>query len=340
MLKTAKIHLVGWLFLSPVLAFATAGKYGGQLKDYNMGSKDEVYQKLTEAQVAAANVMSNCNCSLPYLPVDENPECRKAYENLYDKPVVNMKIVLGYADVQNPPRPYSIDPIFRMSLVNKMTEHYDHPDQCAPTDNLCGFRPDPKNSEKFYKRINGPDRKPHTVVITLVHSSYTTRRDLNEKFADIQEAQSDHAEKTLLDFKDTAVTMFIGHARTTCGLGTHIPPIRYNESGQPVDVDYAQECQRGTMDKIAAALEQNRPKLFSQIVCGSNPAMPKLLAKYPGMASQSRVTGHLGWVNDWPYQVYGTLNGLLGQVCEPTLSQMINPNVVDPRGHLQFKNFQ
>jgi hypothetical protein len=334
-LKIAKIDVIGFLFLAPSLAFATAGKYGGELNDYNMGSADAVYQKLTEAQAAAVNIMSNCNCSLPYLPVGENPKCRKAYENLYDKPVVNMKIVLGYADVQNPPRPYSIDPIFHASLVKKMTEK-----NCEPNDNLCGFQQARDNAEKFFKRINGPDGKPRTVVIHLVRSSYTTRRDLNEKYADIQESYSEHAEKTLLDFKDTAVTMFVGHARTTCGLGTHIPPIRNNEAGQPVDVDYAQECQRGTMDKIAAALEQNRPKLFSQIVCGSNPAMPKLLAKYPGMASQSRVTGHLGWVNDWPYQVYGTLNGLLGQVCEPTLSQMINPNVVDPRGHLQFKNFQ
>lgn len=300
-----------------------------------MGSKDDVYEKLTEAQVAAAGVMANCQCSLPYLPIGQNPECRKSYENLYDKPIVNMKIVLGYADVQNPPRPYSIDPIFRASLVKKLTQS-----ACQPTDNVCGFHPVSGNDEKFVKRITGPDGKPRTVVITLVRSSYTTRRDLNEKYADIQQAMSEHAENTLLDFKDTALTMFIGHARAVCGLGTHLPPIRYNESGQPVDVDYAKECERGTMDKIANALAQNQPKMFSQIVCGSNRNMPKLLAKYPKMATQSRVAGHLGWVNDWPYQVYGTLNGLLGQVCEPTLSRMINPSVVDPGGHLKFSNFQ
>lgn len=334
MLKSAKIHLVGILFF-PSLALAGGGHYNGQLNNYNMGKMADVYEKLTEAQVAAANVMSNCDCSLPYLPVGQNPKCRKAYENFYDKPIVNMKIVLGYADIQNPPRPYSIDPIFRASLVKKMTER-----ACEPNDNLCGFQQVRGNDEKFFKQITGPDGKPRTVVITLVRSSYTTRRDLNEKYSDIQEAYSDHAEKTLLDFKDTALTMFIGHARAVCGLGTHIPPIRYDQAGQPADVDYAQECERGTMDKISAALQKSQPKMFSQIVCGSNRNMPNLLSKYPNMASQSRVSGHLGWINDWPYQVYGTLNGLLGQVCEPTLSRMINPNVVDPNGHLQFANFQ
>lgn len=310
-------------------AWEEGAKYHGKAK-YSVGDQQQVFDRLTEAQISNADILSDCHCSLPFLPVDENPSCRKDYAKLFDKPVVNMKIILGYFDI--PPQQYSIDRIFRAALKRKILEK-----PCPPNSYLCEFKPVDDDGEKFQKVIRGPDGRSRTVVITLVTSSYTTSRALNEKYADEQEAQSEHAEEELLGFKDTSLTMFIGHARTRCGLGTYIPPLRPLPDGTPT-VDYREECKRGTMAKIANALAQHQPKMFSQIACRSNPGMDKLLAKYPNMATQR--TKKFSWPEDWPYEVYGTLNGLLGQVCEPTLSRMINPPITDPSGRLKFSGFQ
>ncbi len=109
-------------------------------------------------------------------------------------------------------------------------------------------------------------------------------------------------------------------------------------------MDYAAECvNQGTtfnardLPDFTRSLAVCQPKLLSVFACSYKNAR-KLYDKYPHMGYQRPKV--FTYFPDWAYQVYGTLNGLLGQVCEPQLSQMINPEgYVDPRGEMAFTRF-
>lgn len=317
--------------------FDANAPYRGRL-NYDVGNHEAVLEKMTEAQAFDIEAMTKCNCGLNKLDVP-NPRCRQTYQKLFDKPEFNIKLVLGYVDVT--PQPYSLDKIYRHALYDLMVRK-----PCPVGAQLCAFKQDPDDDERFTKIIRGPDGKPRTVVVTLVNSSLTGYRAKDDARGAEQEEKSEHAQNTLLDFCHSDFTMFMGHARSHCGLGT-FPPFLYNiptkmqngETAEVAHVNYAQECkQRKTMDKISNSLQQCQPKVFSQLACRSNPNMDRLLTKYPQMITQRSKT--YTWPMDWPFQVVGTLEGLLGQVCDPgTLEKMVNPPFTDPNGAMTYNNF-
>lgn len=281
---------------------------------------------LTEAQKFDASLMKDCNCrvsNLERLP-EQDPGCRKRYRNFYKNKTVNFKIVLGYTDLSNG---YSLDPLFRAELRNMITNP-----RCPRGAYACGFRQERRgDDENFVKTILGPDNKPRTVRITLVNSSASTVYSYNKANPWLQDEQSQHAEDTFYDFCNTELSMYLGHFRHGCGPGFTLPTL--NANSDPVN---SVECANHSFDKMGQALNRCQPKLLSTFACSYSNAK-QLYDRFPKMGYQRPAT--FTYFPDWAFQVAGTLNGLMGQVCEPAFSKMVNPPFIDPKGRMSTTHF-
>ncbi len=330
MSRFAKIALI---LCFPQIVFAAesgAAVYNGKLKfrpgsnaePYNPGKYSDVKDRLTEAAEYNSKVLQGCDCQLSKLPVSD-PKCEQRYAKLFDKPEVNFKIAFGYRDIN---KDWSVDPYIREALVNRMKEPCP-PNASARGQYVCGFKKENEdNADVWVRELNGKKFR-----FTVINSSYSPQASVNQANPRAQERQSQRAQNAFMDFCDTDVSIGVGHGRYGCGLGFFPPKWKKNEL---IDVDW--ECKnRKTMEQMEAGLTKCQPKLFSMFACKYPNVAATLKKAAPKTAYQSQL---FNWMNDLPYQLYGTLNGLMGQVCGEKLNQLINPPVIDKTSEMKFSS--
>lgn len=212
---------------------------------------------------------------------DSRPQaCVAAYQEVFNKPIVNISVVFGYKDTR--PARFVGDRHERLAFVQKILR------PCTKTSEACGFERSPKNSDLFFKKIKGLSKKPITVQLKVVHSA-TGSDDQGNRNDPFQSWQSEYAKETFFSgIKDSDVLFYNGHSRF--GGGPDFEPPHLNDANE-VDAPYYQNQKPGFVKTLDVIQVQSftkgavggRMKVFGLFSCGSSQHFTEEIQQYSGV---------------------------------------------------------
>ena len=187
--------------------------------------------------------------------------CRRAWENFYSKPEIDMRIAFGYLDAFQTTE----DRIQAAALIERLTK------PCEPGVAACGFRRDPDDMELLIKNVVGPNGGTHRVKLRISTSSHSNSETLNRRNALDQKIQSLRAEENFFSgLREADFLLYVGHARQ--GGGPDFSPSVLN-AGRRTDFDYYRRERPGynrLMTELQAAQQSGRaPKILGMFACDS-----------------------------------------------------------------------
>ena len=196
---------------------------------------------LTRLSLAAAFV-------LPIAARASDPICKEAYDRLFSKPKVDVRVVFGYKDAR--PARFVGDRHERLAFVQKITA------KCqGPNDNACGFVRSGHNADLFEKTIRTPSGQKVTVELRVAHSSVGSD-DASNRIDPFQNWQSVYARRTyLMGLESADVVLYNGHSRF--GGGPDFDPPKLRKS-QEINAAYYKSKRPGLKETVAALTA--RPK--------------------------------------------------------------------------------
>lgn len=148
--------------------------------------------------------------------------CRAAYEKIYNKGSVNIRVVFGYKDTR--PTRFVGDRHERLAFVQKLLG------PCLPGQHACGFTRSAENADHFLKSIPGPDFKPVNVKLWIANSSVGSDDESNRENP-LQKWQSSYAKNAFHSGVESAdIVFYNGHSRF--GGGPDFEPPRLAENGE------------------------------------------------------------------------------------------------------------
>lgn len=326
---------VGLLLTSS--AYAAEPPYRGQNK-YDVMTEEMLSDQFTEAAGYMGSLRfksaKDCKCTAATFRLPEDPGCFERYARLYDsdKRHVDFRIAFGYYHSADGRGAY--DPFFREEFRSRMLT------PCRPHTNihLCGFRPLPTrnaNVEVLEKVITTPSGLSKPVRITLTNSAISS--DASQANPMLALYRTKDAERVFFDGLCNADAVFYaGHGRGGGGPDFAYPRFVDNDPAKDVDFkSYIKDPSNGVRRMQAALANCETPaKIISLFGC-PKPIFAKTLEKY-APTTIYQMPAQSTWIQDWPYQLFGTINGLLGQFCEPELSKAINSPKIDPSGRMTF----
>lgn len=300
--------------------------------NYNFGDRREVDEQVTEASTYVSGLdlttVANCREACKNFRLPEDPSCFERYSRIFDgpKPVVDIRIVYGMKNEDT--GSLAFDVYLKLGIYDQLIK------PCPPnaTDSnvfACGFQR--KSSDNGnYLVLERPTRTPSgrtkTVRITLAHSSV----DPDIKTVDpVEQAnKSADAEKLFLDgLCESQAVIYDGHGRNGSGPDFDLPKLTRGK------IDYSKYHGEGlakVVKRLASCPESQTPYL-TLISCGYRNFPPAIKGVAPRTTLQMS-SGH-SYTKDDPYLIYGTINGLLGQICEPGYSRSINAPVISTESY-------
>lgn len=324
----------------PFCAFGSGDDYIGSADDFE--NSQEMLAIMKEALTAVKDLdpisaLNNCNKEIAANKLPDR-KCIEKYAKLYSKPVVDMRIVLGYMDSQEGT---TSDILIREAIVAQLLS------DCPPNSknvHMCGFVKSDDDADKFSKEVVGMFGKKHIVNFTVVNSSYTNDEKINLAKKNRQKEQSEKAKKVFLDgLKNADAIFYSGHSRD--GGGPDFSPPILKKNGH-VNYAWYQKNKPGVREMIAALEERKKekgtkdaPGLIGLLSCFSAKHFKAALQKASPNTGMILSKNYAFEVDD-PYTMTGIFNGLLGQVCEPDFSKGINDNPkIDPSSKMYNYNF-
>jgi hypothetical protein len=249
-----------------------------------------------------------------------NNACIQKYLTIYKNPVVDMRLVFGYKNTDA--SEYTADGVMMIMLIDMITSPCPN---AASGIFACGFRRDKDNAEIFFKEVTNPRGENRLVKLTLASSSHTPIEELNQKdYKKAQQKQSMHAEKLFLDgLKHADVLLYGG--------GPSFFPSATGHS------DKWSQIRKSAVKQIVTALRSSNGRAPSVIGLFSSQSKAHFFQELQSAAPHSGfiVPHGISWWPDEPSTIYGTLNGLLGQVCDPDFTKVMNSNPqIDPQSRL------
>ena len=192
-------------------------------------------------------------------------QCKAAYADLYQKPVVNFWMVFGYKDTR--PARFVGDRHERLAFVQSILA------RCTKGNFACGFTRDAKNADLFTRKIKSPSGKSVKVRLWVVNSSVGSD-DQSNRENPFQKWQSEYANKSFLNAIENAdVVFYNGHSRF--GAGPDFSPPKLDDAGQ-TDSTYYENQKLGfsdileTLGKRSSNEKKSGLKILGLFSCSSS----------------------------------------------------------------------
>lgn len=190
----------------------------------------------------------------------ESRECKRTYEQLYQKPLAEFLVVFGYKDAR--PERFVGDRYERLVFIQRLLA------PCVERSGACGFSRDPADADAFTKVITGPDGKPRQVRMRVIGASVgpddqENRRDPFQKW------KSHYAsENFVAGLRSVEVVFYNGHSRA--GGGPDFDPPLLTK-GNEVDFVWYRKREPG-LNRILGALEPQveTTRLLGLFSCASS----------------------------------------------------------------------
>jgi hypothetical protein len=203
----------------------------------------------------------DCGATTADSVFDSRTPCRRAWENFYSKPEIDMRIAFGYLDAFQTTE----DRIQAAALIERLTK------PCEPGVAACGFSRDPDDMELLTKNVVGPNGRTHRVKLRLSTSSHSNSETRNRRETLDQKIQSLRAEDNFYSgLREADFLLYVGHARQ--GGGPDFSPSVLN-SGRRTDFDYYRRERPGynrlLTELQAAQLSGRAPKILGMFACDS-----------------------------------------------------------------------
>jgi hypothetical protein len=333
-------------FIQASWASETAVRSGAETTIYNIGDIDEVGNEMDKAfthisSLPLSDVQNNKKAP------DSDKNCAARYGWLYGKPaeaVTDFTVAFGFDDAI--PKQISTDRNFRLQLIAKMME------PCGGRKNiyLCGFkRPTgsqwgAESDEVYAKEIVDAEGKKRFVRFQIVNGSWANDFATIQKNQDQQNELSAHVEEVFLNgLKKSDAVFYLGHSRKDGGPCFDMPHLT---SEGEVDYAYYEQTRKdhtSCFDRMISALASRKgkdggPKIISMASCKSKKFMKDLKGVAPDSIYQM-VNGY-AYAEDWSYSLIGTLNSMLGLVCDPGLSDSITSPLMKPDSSNQMRFYE
>jgi hypothetical protein len=252
------------------------------------------------------------------------PKCIETYTQIYAKPTVEVRIVLGYSDASDNPKRFGPhDLVAKEQMVNLLTKDCDLK---KPSEGffLCGFARADDDANLFTKKVAGPNGVLKTVNLILVNSSVSTDDGQNQgALLEQQLKQTELAKKIYLDgMRNADIILYNGHSRK--GGGPDFAPAKRLKDTH-IDYSWYQSHNEGFTNLLDALKSRTDggPKLVGFFSCDSADHFSKSIAE------TSPKTGFIGTLSppSWDDSHRGVLtmlNAILGKICDKSLSPALN----------------
>lgn len=238
--------------------------------------------------------------------------CKATYSKLYAGGKLEIRVVFGYKDAR--PARFVGDRYERNTVVSYLLA------PCIQDWHACGFSRAENDPDTFRKMVAGPDGGAKEVVLKLVQSSVgpDDQENRNDTF---QKVQSALAETTFLEgLKNAQVVLYHGHSRS--GGGPDFEPPRLRKLNF-VDSKWY-EAETPGLKSLTTALAAGEPavQLLGLYSCISQGHFARsLAAAKPNLATITN--SELLFYTDAMKQLLGTVSGLVGKWCAPSLEQLL-----------------
>lgn len=154
------------------------------------------------------------------IPEIHEPRCRQAYERLFQKKIIDIRLVFGYKDAR--PARFVGDRYEKNALIEALMQ------PCTEERFDCGFKRSVNDAELFLKKIRGLDQKLHQVQLRLVQSSVGPDDDDNRRNP-FQAWQSERAQSIFNEgLQQADIVFYNGHSRDGGGPDFSPPRIKSN----------------------------------------------------------------------------------------------------------------
>lgn len=330
-------RLIFIIILLSFSLFASDDDYIGKADDFD--SSQEMLVIMKEALAVLKNIdpvvaTNRCNKDIEENKRPDN-KCIEKYSKLYSKPVVDMRIVLGYMDSQEGK---TDDILVREAITAQLMS------KCPPKSEniyMCGFTKSDDDADKFSKEMIDMFGKKHTVNFTVANSSYSNSEKTNIVQRDRQRMQSEKAKSIFLDgLKNADVILYSGHSRDGGGPDFNPPVLT---KGGHVNYSWYRRKKPGLREMLKALESRKKeknenPGLVGLLSCFSSKHFKAAIDKTVPKTSLLMTKSYAYNVDD-PFTLTGVFNGLLGQFCEPDFSNGINNPKIDPSSKIYNYNF-
>jgi hypothetical protein len=201
--------------------------------------------------------------------------CRDYYQDLYSKPTVDFKMVLGYTDFYSKATgDIAIDGYFKEAYVRRITK----PCKTIPNEDgpdivevgSCGFKPSsPGDEDHFFKMVEGPDGQMRRVNLTVMNASESS--DEKSNLGPLAQRQRERSARTkqafLSGLNSGDVVAYAGHARK--GGGPDFEPPKRRKDGSVAYEQYRDR--RNERDMLSAVANSSRPaKAVGVFACNAD----------------------------------------------------------------------
>lgn len=245
-------------------------------------------------------------------PTFSSPECRAAYEKMYDEPELDLRVVFGYKDAR--PARFVADRYEHLNFVQKILA------RCEGEDRACGFVRSDLEADLFLREVPGPDGKPRMVRLRIVHASVGPDDAKNRKNP-FQAWRSRYARETFVDsFAEADAVFYNGHSRA--GGGPDFDPPLLTASGE-VDFSRYRREQPGIRQVLESLGKKPHPGLIGFFSCASDQLFVGRVSRVApdvGLIASSELL----YFSDAMESLTAAVSGLLEMRCEPEYSEKLN----------------
>jgi hypothetical protein len=170
----------------------------------------------------------------------KSQNCEKVYQPLKDKPIIEVRIVLGYDDNMGE----TFDIVNKSTLVEKFIK------PCRINHFSCGFKRDPDDADLLIKSLKNPTGETQEVRLIIINSSISSNDNNNRGSQRLkQDQKSMLAKKIFLDgLVNSDLVIYNGHSRH--GGGPSFEPPRKQKNGR-TDESWYRKTRPGVNDMIS-----------------------------------------------------------------------------------------
>lgn len=250
-------------------------------------------------------------------PTTKTPSCTSAYDALYSKSVVNVRVVFGYKDTR--PGRFVGDRHERIAFVQRITA------PCA-TDQACGFTRSRQNADLFVKSVQGPSGRTTRVQLWVAHSAAGSD-DQENRLDPFQHWQSRYASDAFFGGLSKAdIVLYNGHSRFGGGPDFEPPVLNADQS---IQTQFYRDERPGfsrTMNRLGSLIHANVEggdglKVLGLFSCASSQHFSDRIRNVAGIGLLS--SRHLMYHGDALESSLAALSGLLERRCKTDLQTRI-----------------
>lgn len=294
------------IFFSMVTVFSAKADDGDDGKrDYNTPAVDFYLEHLATYAGAVAD---------PTDPSSAGTSCANAYNRLYAKDTLRIRVFLGYLDYGAQKWTPENDRVFDPLIQKYVAEVLQRP--CSQHMYACGFKPE--KEFVLTKPVTAPDGTPRTIEVTIENSAASDSYEANQK--ELRKPQKEKSRQTMQDFAQSLrdgsqVVLYYGHSRgyfEKYGTGPGFGPLpRYHLGWW--EAGFFEPSKRKMLGVLSSS--EDRPTLVGYYGCFTDQYYRKGFLKADSDLALILTDGQMRDSDDLSVML-GTVNALAGKQCQ------------------------